>query len=113
MSFVTFFKFREYFTERDNLQFSKIMQLSNETHQKALNDICRLCHQKIKLTRKYTSVRGRYIYWEEIQKLFDCDINLHIPQLLQLFLCSRCQRTLERCKDHSVTVESCVITQTA
>ena len=63
------------------------MEVSNETHQKALNNICRLCHQKIKSNSKYMSAKGKYIYREEIQKL----------------------RKLERCKDHSVTVERCQI----
>ena len=83
------------------------MEVPNETHQKALNSICRLCQQKIKLNSKYTSAKGTFIYREEIQKLFDYDINLDIPQLIPSFLCSRCQRKLERCKDHSVTVERC------
>ena len=102
-----FIKFREYFIEIDNLEFNKIMEVPNETHQKALNSICRLCQQKIKLNSKYTSAKGTFIYREEIQKLFDYDINLDIPQLIPSFLCSRCQRKLERCKDHSVTVERC------
>ena len=46
----------------DNLAVSKIMEVPNEAHQKALNNICRLCQQKIKLNSKYTSVKGKYIY---------------------------------------------------
>ena len=54
------------------------MELPNETRQKVLNNICRLCQQKIRLTSKYISAKGKYIYWEEVQKLFDYDINLDI-----------------------------------
>ena len=107
--FVTFFKFREYFTEIDNLEFSKIMELPNETHQKVLNNISRLCQQNLKLTSKYTSAEGKNIYRREIQKLFDSDINLDIHQLHPPFLCSRCQRKIKWWKDHSVTVERCQI----
>lgn len=85
------------------------MEVPNETHQKALNSICRLCQQKIKLNSKYTSAKGIFIYREEIQKLFDYGINLDIAQLHPSFLCSRCQRKLERCQDHLVTVERCQI----
>ena len=85
------------------------MEVSNETHQKALNNICRLCQQKIKSNSKYMSAKGKYIYREKIQKLFDYDINLDILQTHPSFLCSRRQRKLERCKDHSVTVERCQI----
>ena len=85
------------------------MEVPNEAHQKALNNICRLCQQKMKLNSKYTNAKRKYMYREEIQKLFDYDINLDIPQLHPSILCSRCQRKLERCKDHSVTVEKCQI----
>ena len=37
------------------------MEVSNETHQKALNNICRLCQQKIKSNSKYMSAKGKYI----------------------------------------------------
>lgn len=64
--FVRLSKFREYFTEINNLEFSKIMEPPNETHQKVLNYLCRLCQQNIKLTSKYASAKGKYIYKEEI-----------------------------------------------
>ena len=38
------------------------MEVPNETYQKALNNISRLCQQKIKLNSKYLSARGNYIY---------------------------------------------------
>ena len=64
------------------------MELPNETRPKVLNNIRGLCQQKIKLTSKYTSAKGKYIYREESQKLFDYNINLDIPQLHLSFLCS-------------------------
>ena len=33
------------------------MDLPNEAQQKALNNICRLCQQKIKLNSKYTNAK--------------------------------------------------------
>lgn len=64
------------------------MEPPNEIRQKVLNNICGLCQEKIKLTSKYTSAKGKYIYQVEIRKLFDYDINLDIPQLHPSFLCS-------------------------
>ena len=52
------------------------MEPPNEIRQKVLNNICGLCQEKIKLTSKYTSAKGKYIYQVEIRKLFDYDINL-------------------------------------
>ena len=68
--------YNEYFIEIDNLEFSKIMKVPSETHQKALSNINRPCQQTIhKFNHKYRKAKRNHIYRKEIMKQLYYNIN--------------------------------------